>query len=165
MCFAVWSVIPRRSLLAAWTRSKRERRDKPSNSRRHQTWRPPDCCPISTLPESSCQAFEVIEARTSGLVNLVLHRLTLYKGIQIPECGKFLLMESGIRGCGIRNTASRNLTDDWNLESKFYWQILESSTWNPESHSEESRIQDCLGFPFMRRIVKLVFRVRSFVFW
>ena len=46
---------------------------------------------------------------------------------------KFLLMECGILGFGIRNTTQevRNPTNDWNPESKFYWQILESSTWNP----------------------------------
>ena len=27
----------------------------------------------------------------------------------------------------------RNTTNDWNPESKFYRQILKSSTWNPES--------------------------------
>ena len=44
-------------------------------------------------------------------------------------------MESGILGFGIRNTALGiwNPTDDWNPESKFYWQIPESSTCNPES--------------------------------
>ena len=42
--------------------------------------------------------------------------------------------ESGILGFGIRNTARRfrNPTNDWNPESKFYRQILESSTRNPE---------------------------------
>ena len=43
--------------------------------------------------------------------------------------------KSGILGFGIRNTGQgiRNPTKDWNPEFKFYWQILESSTWNPES--------------------------------
>ena len=41
-------------------------------------------------------------------------------------------MESGILGFGIRNTA-RNLTNDWNPESKFHWQRLKSSTLDPES--------------------------------
>ena len=43
--------------------------------------------------------------------------------------------ESGILGFGIRNTAQgiRNPTNDWNPESNFYCEILESSTWNPES--------------------------------
>ena len=54
------------------------------------------------------------------------------KGIRSPESekflpgnaeyGKILLMESGILGFGIRNTAQRiwNLTKDWNPESTFY---------------------------------------------
>ena len=51
------------------------------------------------------------------------------------ECVKFLLVESGILGFGIRNTAQviRNPTNDWSLESKFHLQRLKSSTWNPES--------------------------------
>ena len=52
--------------------------------------------------------------------------------------GNCLPVEPGIRGifsCGIRNTAqgTRNPTNDWNPESKFHWQRLKSSTWNPES--------------------------------
>ena len=55
--------------------------------------------------------------------------------IRIPESKKFLLVESGILGFWIRNTAQgiRNPTNNWNPESKFHWQRLESSTWNPES--------------------------------
>ena len=51
------------------------------------------------------------------------------------ESGNILLMESGILGFGIRNTAQGiwNPTNYWNSESKFYWQIPESGTWNPES--------------------------------
>ena len=58
-----------------------------------------------------------------------------------PESGIFLHVESGILSFGIRNTLQRIRipTNDWNSESKFHWQRLESSTWNPES-----RIQDCL---------------------
>ena len=57
------------------------------------------------------------------------------KVIPIPESVKFLLVESEILGFGIRNTAQgiRNVTDDWNSESRFHWQRLESSIWNPES--------------------------------
>ena len=57
------------------------------------------------------------------------------KGIGIAESGKFLLVESGILGFGIRNTAQGtwNHTNDWNSKSKFHWQRLESSRWNPES--------------------------------
>ena len=53
-----------------------------------------------------------------------------------PESGKILLMESGIQGCEIRNTAQGlsgiPLTMEIQNPSK-YWQILESITWNPES--------------------------------
>ena len=52
------------------------------------------------------------------------------KATRIPESFKFLLVESGIRGFGIRNTAQRirNPTKDWNPESKFHWEDQ-----NPES--------------------------------
>ena len=51
------------------------------------------------------------------------------------ESKKILLVESGILGSGIRNTAQRigNPTiNDGSPESKLYWQRLGSSTWNPE---------------------------------
>ena len=72
--------------------------------------------------------FFSLHVRESG--NLLLLESGILKVI--------LLMESGILSFGIRNTAH-----DWNPESKFYWQILESST-SVESgiHSVESRIQD-----------------------
>ena len=62
------------------------------------------------------------------------------KGNRIPESGKFLLVESGILGFGIRNP-----TNDWNPESKFYWQRLESSTWNPESMTWYPESKSVLG--------------------
>ena len=54
------------------------------------------------------------------------------KEIQIPESGKFLLVESGIWEISrivcfvIRNTAQgiRNPSNDWNPESKFHWQRI-----------------------------------------
>ena len=51
------------------------------------------------------------------------------------ESGKFLLVQSGLPGFGIRNAAQgiRNPTKDWNPESRFHGQIPESSTWNPKS--------------------------------
>ena len=54
-----------------------------------------------------------------------------------PESENILLVESGILGFGIRTTVQgiQNPTDDWNPESKFHWQRLESSIWNPESKS------------------------------
>ena len=44
------------------------------------------------------------------------------KGVRIPESEKLLLVESGILGLGIRNTAVgiRNSTNNWNPESKFH---------------------------------------------
>ena len=44
------------------------------------------------------------------------------EGIQIPQSWKFLLVESGILGLGVRNTAVgiRNPNDSWNPESKFH---------------------------------------------
>ena len=41
----------------------------------------------------------------------------------------------GILGFGVRSTAQRiqNVTSNWNWESQFHWQRLESSTRNPES--------------------------------
>ena len=55
--------------------------------------------------------------------------VTSYKEIRAPEFEKFLIVESGILGFGIQNTAQgiHNPTNDWNPESTFYWQILESS--------------------------------------
>ena len=50
------------------------------------------------------------------------------KGTQTPESWKFLLVEFGNLGFGIRN-----ITNDWNLEFKFQYQSLESSSRNPES--------------------------------
>ena len=63
------------------------------------------------------------------------------KGIRTPGSRKILFMESGILGWGIRV-----LTNNWNPESKFYWQILESSILNLKW-----RIQDCPGFPYVGR--------------
>ena len=67
-----------------------------------------------------------------------------------PSKGK----KSGILKFGIRNTAQeiRNLTNDWNPEFKFPLtktgiQYMESGI-----HGVESRIQDCLGFPYMERV-------------
>ena len=68
------------------------------------------------------------------------------QGTRIPESGKILLVESEILGFEIWNP-----NNDWNSESKFYRQILESSTLNSRIHSAESRIQDCLGFLYMGR--------------
>ena len=58
------------------------------------------------------------------------------KGIRISESGKILLVESGILDFVIRKTAQgiRDPTDDWNSESKFHWQRLESGKLSTEVH-------------------------------
>ena len=97
-----------------------------------------------------------------------LQPVALYKGVQILESGKFLLAELGI-------LALENHANDWNSESKFYRQKIRNPVpgtrnpykdLNPEStfhwqtqteiqylesgiHCVESRIQDCIGFPYM----------------
>ena len=55
-----------------------------------------------------------------------------------PRFGSPNVRKWGIRGFGIRNTALgiRNPTNDWNPESQFHWQRLESSTCNPESTAQ-----------------------------
>ena len=91
------------------------------------------------------------------------------KGIRIPECKKFLLVESriwenllvesGILGFGIQNTAQgiRNPTNFWIRN-----QISIDKDWNPVIgvwdpwcgiQNPESRIEDCLGFPNMGQIL------------
>ena len=59
----------------------------------------------------------------------------------------------------IRNTAQgiRNPTNNWNPESKFHWQRLESSTWNPEStewNPESKIVLDSLSKAIWRTNVK-----------
>ena len=55
--------------------------------------------------------------------------------MRIPKSGKIWLVDSGIR-----NTAQgiRNVTNDWDPESKFYGQRLESSAWDLESKEKNS---------------------------
>lgn len=73
---------------------------------------------------------------------------TSYKGIRIPETGKFLLKKSGIPSFGIQNTTHGidNSTNDWNPESELHWQRLR----NPVTEIRNLRrgIQNpSLGFP------------------
>ena len=74
------------------------------------------------------------------------------KGIQIPESREFLIVESGIMGLAILNTAQRiRNPSQMRLESGIQVQLIknhstETSTWNPES---TGWIQDCLGLLHM----------------
>jgi len=78
------------------------------------------------------------------------------KEIRILEYKKFLLVESGILGLGTRNTAKgiRNSTDEWNLESKLHRQRLEPITWESRAMVWNPRIQDCLGSPYIGRLLR-----------
>ena len=85
----------------------------------------------------------------SALFKAFLNLTACKRGIWSLESGKFLLVESGILGFWIQNTAQEPgiaLNRTWNLESKFHWQRLESGV-----RGVESRIQDCLGFLYMER--------------
>ena len=65
------------------------------------------------------------------------------------------LMESGILGFGVWNTAQgiRNPTSDWYPESKFHWQILESSTSNPEPMTWNPESRTVLDSRYMGRFI------------
>ena len=69
------------------------------------------------------------------------------------ESRKFQLLKSGILGFGIRNTTQEfgipQRNGIWNpsfIDEESEIQYLESGT-----HGVESRIQDCLGLPYMGR--------------
>ena len=68
----------------------------------------------------------------------------------MPNLGEFVCRNRNL-GFGVRNTAQgiRNPSKDWNAESKFHRQRLESSTWESGIHGVESRIQDSPEFPYM----------------
>ena len=77
-----------------------------------------------------------------------LKAFTPCKGIQFAESGKFWLVESGILGIVIQNTAQEIRNSQLSLESltKTGIQCAESGI-----QGVKSRIQDCLGFSCMRR--------------
>ena len=77
--------------------------------------------------------FTFLTVRGSGFRNL--GKICLWN----LESRKILLVKSGILGFGIRNP-----TNDWNQESRFHWQKLESSTWNLESVAESKNVFDSL---------------------
>ena len=65
-----------------------------------------------------------------------------HNGILIPKFGKFLLMESGILGFGIRNTAQGIRNQTMRIQNP----TSTDKYWNPVSE-----IQDCPGSPNMGR--------------
>ena len=83
------------------------------------------------------------------------------KEIRIPGCGKGLLVKSrigrnfarwirnrGLWNPGIQLKKSGISLNDWNPESEFHWQRLESSMWNPNLWYGV-QIQDHIGFPYI----------------
>ena len=62
--------------------------------------------------------------------------------MRIPECEKFLLVESGLLGFGIRNTAEvlRIPDNNWNPESKFHLKLIRNPVLGVPS--PERRIQN-----------------------
>ena len=75
-----------------------------------------------------------------------------------PESGKILLVKSGILGFGIWNTALGigNAINDWNSKSKV--PLTKTGVQYQESGIQcvKSRIQNCLGFPYVGRLKKVV---------
>ena len=68
------------------------------------------------------------------------------KEIRIPDPVKFLLVESGILGFGIRNSAQgiQNPATSWNLEFKFNWQQIRNPA--PGIQNPQRRIQNPRAF-------------------
>ena len=68
-----------------------------------------------------------------------------------------------IFACGIQNLGKfasgiRNPTNDWNPETKFHWQRLESSTWNPESITWNPESKTVLDSLTWGEDIKLLFQ-------
>ena len=82
-------------------------------------------------------------------------------------------LDSGIRencSCGIRNPrlwytsqGIRIPPDDWNPESKFYWQRMECSTWNLESTAWNPESKTFLDFLHGTRLIEVLMRVDHIV--
>ena len=80
-----------------------------------------------------------------------------------PKSREFLLLESGIPGLGIRNTARgiQNPTNNWNPESKVHWKISGIQYLESAIHGVESRIQDCFRVRYRLKCFECYIRTRS----
>ena len=119
-----------------------------SEQDRALSWFVSSCCKSSFLNMMSgqgkallkcCQCCRNVHQQGSLSVNenLLCWRSAHMREIGFrTESGKFLLVEFGILGFRMRNTSqtlkNSESTNDWNPESKCYWQRLESSSWTPE---------------------------------
>ena len=63
-----------------------------------------------------------------------------FQGIRIPESGKFLLVESGILGLGSGIPLTIGIQNPSSTEKY----------WNPVPKIQDSKIQDCPRFSYMR---------------
>ena len=86
----------------------------------------------------------------------LLFSFALYFGLMQgnPNSGKQEIFARG--SLGIWNTAKgiRISTDKWNLESQMHRQRLESTTWESGATVWNPRIQDCLGSPYIGRLLR-----------
>ena len=100
---------------------------------------------------STCQEIYVQMHWTSHhSTNIKNSGIASCKENEIPESGKFLPLESGILDFGIRNTTQR-IRNPSPTEKESRIEYLESGI-----HGVESRIQTCLGFPYIGRQELLV---------
>ena len=101
------------------------------------------CLHFDTLPVSCC----FTNSSQTLLKTFFLFKRQILNSPHVKESGKCLLKKSEILDIGIQNTVQgiRNLTKDWNPEFKF--QLTKTGI-----QYMESRIQDCLGFPYMERV-------------
>ena len=117
--------------------------------------------------ETADQELPKPEALPSQMVGnfVIQYNLVPCKVSGIPESVKFLLVEcgdpdiflveSGILGFGIRNTFQGNRNPS-STDEESGIQYLDCRIQHLTSgiHSVDSRIQDCLGFPYMRRRIE-----------
>ena len=106
---------------------------------------PRDDIPYSCTPHSTCIVI---------VMTTFFFPQSTYHPYMTGICGKILLVESRISWAlesGTLLREIRNPSKDWNPESKFHWQEVESSSLECGIQGLESRIQDCLGFPYMGR--------------
>ena len=75
------------------------------------------------------------------------------KGIGMSEFRKFLSVESGILGFGIRK-----IRNSISAEKEYRIQYVESGI-----HGLESRIQDCTEFSYKRRVIAVILTALHFV--
>ena len=118
---------------------------------------------ISTCQEKYVQMYWTSHHST----NIKNSLIASCKENEIPQSGKFLPLESGIPDFGIRNTTQgiQNAFNDWNPESKSHWERIQNEYLESGIHGVESRIQTCLGFPYIGRQELLLQCLPSWVQW